>query len=335
MQTLAGKTAWIERVGRMDAAQVKQRAHLFAVQTDAELRRLKGLAQHSPIPTPESSPSLDLDDLRAQQVAVAYFRRRYEQMLEAGSLFLGRDESDYAVILAEAVEDRKAALASASGNHVDADPRALKLLVAHGVISETQCQSLMKDGWPVSLSGHRDFQFLCRLIERADLELARLRLEALQRGAMPAINDSLFAGSFPHAGKARGTEWPSKSLGDLIDLFLDMKKGKVSRSRFRQYEIPVRALKEHFGPKIAGVWQARKYVFHSFRGNFNDALREAGASKEHREAINGWREQRAMDDRYGHGAKVEMLAAEVSKVQFSGLKVDHLLAKSVQPKLVV
>jgi hypothetical protein len=33
-----------------------------------------------------------------------------------------------------------------------------------------------------------------------------------------------------------------------------------------------------------------------------------------------------MDDRYGHGTKIEMLAAEISKVEFPGLIVEHLLA---------
>lgn len=225
LRALAGQTAWIERVGKLDAARIKEHAHRFAFQTDGELRHLKALAQQqSSIPTPESTSSLDLDDLRAQQIAVAYFRQRYERMLEDGSLFVDRDEPDYAVILAGAVEDRKAALASASGSQVDADPRALKLLVEHGVISEAQHQSLMKDGGPVSLSGHRDFQLLYRLIERADVELARLRLEALQRGEMPAINDNLFTGSLPYAGKAQGSERPSKSLGNLIDLFLGMRR---------------------------------------------------------------------------------------------------------------
>jgi len=115
LQALAGQTAWVERVGRLDAARIKERANRFAFYTDGELRRLKALAHHASPPAPEAVSSFDLDDLRAQQIAVAYFRRRYERMLEDGSLFVDRDQPDYAVILAEAAEDRKAAMASASG----------------------------------------------------------------------------------------------------------------------------------------------------------------------------------------------------------------------------
>jgi integrase len=580
LQALAGKTAWVERIGGLDASRIKERAHRFAFQTDGELRRLKAAARQAPVPSAEGSDALsvELDDLRAQQIAVAYFHQRYGDMLEDGSLFVSRDDPDYSVILAEAGEGRDAALASAAGTIVNTDPRALKLLVEHGAISESHRQSLMKEGWPDALRNHREFQLLCRLIERADLELARLRLAVVQRGELPAINDRLFAGMALRSEKTPTIASPIKSLGDVIALFRDAKKDKVTRSRYQQYEIPIRVLTEHFGPKLAlvritrdecrsllkflpripkhvtqhfkkmkltdaanayeakagqaagryseaqkhlqvittifdlavnerwiefnpwqglvidipanqkkkfvtksagydpfsveqlnrlfalplftgckddeagchtpgpnivrrsrywtpiialwtgmrmneilqlekadikltpggvwyisatdetaqqydpgefskrlknenslrdipvhpmlerfgliewvakrgdgrlfpeatkgsgekpsdkfsklfaynlkaaGVWQARKFVFHSFRGTFNDALRAAGVSREHREAVNGWREQRAMDDRYGHGTKIEMLAAEISKVEFPGLIVEHLLA---------
>lgn len=34
-----------------------------------------------------------------------------------------------------------------------------------------------------------------------------------------------------------------------------------------------------------------------------------------------------MDDRYGHGTKIEMLAKEIAKVEFPGLIVSHLIPK--------
>ena len=76
--------------------------------------------------------------------------------------------------------------------------------------------------------------------------------------------------------------------------------------------------------KAAGVWEARRFVFHSFRNTFNDALREAGVEVELREAINGWRPQGRMDAKYGSGPSLKRLQSAVSSVNYSGLKTDHL-----------
>lgn len=132
LQGLAGKTAWVERVGKAGSAKLKEQAHRFAFWTDGELNRLEALTKQATISAPEDAPSVELDRLHAEQIAVAYFRERYERMLEDGSLLGDPHEPNYASILLDAVEDQKAALASASGSHVDADPRALKLLVEHG-----------------------------------------------------------------------------------------------------------------------------------------------------------------------------------------------------------
>ncbi|WAX97321.1 site-specific integrase [Aminobacter sp. NyZ550] len=76
--------------------------------------------------------------------------------------------------------------------------------------------------------------------------------------------------------------------------------------------------------KAAKIWEPRRLVFHSFRNSFNDALRGGGVEREIREAINGWREQKSMDDRYGSGPAMRRLADAVSKVEYSGLLVEHL-----------
>ena len=90
LRQVAGKTACVERVGRLSSTQIRERANLFAIQTDGELRRLKA---------------------EAQQAGIAYFRRRHERMLSNRSCFVVRDDPDFAVILADAVEDRRGALA--------------------------------------------------------------------------------------------------------------------------------------------------------------------------------------------------------------------------------
>jgi len=78
--------------------------------------------------------------------------------------------------------------------------------------------------------------------------------------------------------------------------------------------------------KAAGIWNARRKVFHSLRNNFNDALRDAGVSEEFRKAINGWQGQNSMDQRYGRGHKVDSLFTEISKVQYPGFSMEELLA---------
>jgi integrase len=77
--------------------------------------------------------------------------------------------------------------------------------------------------------------------------------------------------------------------------------------------------------KAAKVWKRHRLVFHSFRNSFNDALRHAGVEREIREAINGWREQKSMDARYGAGQALGALDAAVQLVEYPGLKIEHLL----------
>ncbi|MBX3580269.1 MAG: site-specific integrase [Rhizobiaceae bacterium] len=80
----------------------------------------------------------------------------------------------------------------------------------------------------------------------------------------------------------------------------------------------------------AGVWKPRRLVFHSFRNSFNDALRDADAPLELREAINGWRAQRSMDERYGAGQALAKLDLALQRLSYPGLKTEHLLDPDAQ-----
>ena len=70
--------------------------------------------------------------------------------------------------------------------------------------------------------------------------------------------------------------------------------------------------------KAAGIWKHRRLVFHSFRNNFNDAMRAAGVPVEIREAINGWSNRNAMDARYGQGYSLAKLSTEIAKIEYPG-----------------
>uniref|UniRef100_A0A2A4YQ06 Tyr recombinase domain-containing protein n=1 Tax=OCS116 cluster bacterium TaxID=2030921 RepID=A0A2A4YQ06_9PROT len=86
--------------------------------------------------------------------------------------------------------------------------------------------------------------------------------------------------------------------------------------------------------KAIKVWQPRKRVFHSFRNNFNDALRRAEVRPEIREAINGWKAKHEMDAKYGIGHSLEVLNEEINKISYEGLDLKHLEPEEWQKHLI-
>lgn len=77
--------------------------------------------------------------------------------------------------------------------------------------------------------------------------------------------------------------------------------------------------------RSTGVWAPRRKVFHSFRNTFTDALRESRVERDVREQILGWSDSKKMDSRYGDGYTIHRLYEEVSKVEYRGLDLTHLL----------
>jgi integrase len=69
-----------------------------------------------------------------------------------------------------------------------------------------------------------------------------------------------------------------------------------------------------------------KKVFHSFRHNYRDALREADISIEKVRALGGWSTGRTEDD-YGKGLRPSTLAKAIEQVGYPGLDLSHLHAK--------
>lgn len=65
-------------------------------------------------------------------------------------------------------------------------------------------------------------------------------------------------------------------------------------------------------------------AFHSFRHNFRDALREAGVTEEHAEALGGWSRGGKASRSYGKGHSADALYADVSKVRYEGIDLGHL-----------
>jgi integrase len=66
-----------------------------------------------------------------------------------------------------------------------------------------------------------------------------------------------------------------------------------------------------------------KKVFHSFRHNYRDALREADLSIERVRALGGWATGRTEDD-YGSGLKPSTLAKDIKAIRYPALDLSHL-----------
>jgi uncharacterized protein YjbK len=67
-------------------------------------------------------------------------------------------------------------------------------------------------------------------------------------------------------------------------------------------------------------------VFHSFRHNYRDALREADISIEKVRALGGWSTGRTEDD-YGKGLRASTLAKAMEAVRYPQLDLSHLVVR--------
>lgn len=110
-------------------------------------------------------------------------------------------------------------------------------------------------------------------------------------------------------------------------LFPEASKGKS--------ETPSQLYSKRFNTVLvnAGDWVPRKQVFHSFRDNFTDALRDGGVDSEHRTALCGWQAQAKMDAPYGRGFKIERLYEAVCKLRYDRLDLSRLLSNPDEHQL--
>ncbi|MBB4651399.1 integrase [Aminobacter niigataensis] len=72
-----------------------------------------------------------------------------------------------------------------------------------------------------------------------------------------------------------------------------------------------------------------KKVFHSYRHNYRDALREADISDEKVRALGGWTTGRTEDD-YGSGLRPRTLAKDIEAIRYSELDLRHLYQEAAQ-----
>ncbi|MDK9696983.1 MAG: site-specific integrase [Siculibacillus sp.] len=88
---------------------------------------------------------------------------------------------------------------------------------------------------------------------------------------------------------------------------------------------PLHVVQKGLGRHIRQIVTDSTIVFHSFRHNFRDAAREAGLPLEVAGAIGGWKEgAKSSMAGYGKGYREKTLAEWMTKIEYPGLKLDHL-----------
>ncbi|MFX4223500.1 MAG: site-specific integrase [Thalassobaculum sp.] len=252
LRTLAGKTAWIERVDALPASKIKERAHLFGVKTDAEINALRRrLAEERQVtaktPADTTVPQLTRTDV--EQIALRYFIEADEANRQNRSYLVDPDDPDYAELLDIAATDVELAREQAAGREVRSPRTALELLVSHGLApADFLNQSRRKFRVPDAIVKQVEFQRLCRLIERAQLELANRRVAALETGRVPAVEDTFFQSvNVAYNSPSLSASRSGKTLRDLVEAFLKRKRVEVGSSRLSQFNVPTRALLEKLG----------------------------------------------------------------------------------------
>lgn len=265
LRTSVGKTAWVERLGPLPATELRERANLFSWKTDNEIRRwrtrLRDLASHTqgslnqPIET-----QLQLSDEVAEEIARTYFTQVERIRAMSRSYITPSDDVLRSELIEEAGLDYAHAARAAGGQeYVDAAGNgtrtfatAWRLLAENGILPKHE----RRKAYPQEVLAHESFQLLCRLVERANLELSARRYQALTDGHFPELRDDFFRlRQGPKVEHPRVEVPPKKTVEDLITAFEERKAQQVGNSRLYQYRLAFRALKEELGSDfpLAGV----------------------------------------------------------------------------------
>lgn len=265
LRELAGKASFVERVGRVSQKDAYEKARLFGVETDIEFKKLRSQLASATVsgekPKFEPRFKFTLDPKIAAEIASAYFLEREEQYNRTRAISSEHSRED---ALLDAQKDLASAEATMDGQTTEINEmpytathaQALKQLVKYGHLPETKTykskklsRSTRRLMMPDEITSTSEFEYLCNLLERAEVELASRRLERLEIGGTPSVKDKFFepmlmSGADPHPYFNQGK---GHTLQELIDAFIAEKKQQIGASRLSDFSIPIRFLVEHFG----------------------------------------------------------------------------------------
>lgn len=277
LQGLAGKTQWVKRLSGVNFKEACERANVFGVRTDAEIKRLTKALKLLPIvgqPLQSLEPgfTFDLTDHEIDQIAVSYFHELEQKLQKSGGYRRGVTSDNRSDVIIDLAQDYGRADAIAVG---DDDPTfsypnedisavfhytALKLLI--------NCNFLDRSSFEEKVEGRRrrkgqiitrlrltadlkenpQFQKLSDKLAEASAEMARRRLEAITENRHPTLQNPLFKPALDPAPLTA----PQREvrLGELVKSYLQKRKKEVGVSRYDQLLIATRALVEEVGKGV-------------------------------------------------------------------------------------
>ncbi len=266
IRELCEKTEFKEGCGLVSYKEAAEKARVFGVKTDAEIRKHRKTLANNKIQKDQSGNeprfAFTLNDHEIEQVALAYFHEKDTETYKTDGYLLDENVANFADLLNDARLDLNDATVALKGgqlypneaSHSSTNAKAAKQLVKYGyldvrqIYKETNFKNKKILSIPVQIKKHSSFQRLCRLLERADAELTTRRLMALEKGVQPTINDIFFepmvrSGAAPEPTRQER----SKTVKQLTEEFLTSKFHEVGSSRRFQFNIPIRVLQEQLG----------------------------------------------------------------------------------------
>jgi integrase len=122
-----------------------------------------------------------------------------------------------------------------------------------------------------------------------------------------------------------------------FEAFLEMRRQDTSSGRLfpdlrpgatGSLSNPFSKWAQRFLDKALGEDRVTNTVFHSFRHNFRDALRDGHVSDDDARQLGGWKELRTTaDSSYGHGHTLKRYQEWLEQADFGDLDLSHLYPK--------
>lgn len=180
------------------------------------------------------------------------------------------------------------------------------LALFQGLRCNEACQLYVED-----IKEERGIPFLAIREEREDGTGCEKRLKNYASKRNVPIHPTLIRAGFMNFVSER------RDRDDSSCLFPELPLGKTGR-----YSNP---FSKWFAGFLSRTFDAKPAAtFHSFRHHFRDAAREGSVGIEAVERLGGWKSHASQEREYGQGLSIEMLRAEIEKIEYPHLDLSHL-----------